>query len=319
MPSGRGELSSQSTRKRLSGARAAGLRVRPSQPVLDWHAMRCLKSGTAGLLLSLLVAAGHAQAQKPVQGYLDPGAAREFLTVVPPPPHAGDVRDASDHAIFGATRPLEGGPRWTMAQQDNTYSTSGVLQDFSCAAGVELTSQDAPHIAALLSRLAADSNAIVGPLKGQFKRSRPFLSQPGNICVSRSTDLVKSYDYPSGHATMGWLSGLVLAEMAPDRTGPILTRARAYGESRVVCGVHTASAVEAGRTLASAILVALQGSTAYRDDFAAARSELQALKKSKQYEPAACATERSLTAEGPYGSLPAAAPAEGSVKSGKPQ
>jgi acid phosphatase (class A) len=32
--------------------------------------------------------------------------------------------------------------------------------------------------------------------------------------------------------------GLILAELAPERATPILNRGRAYGESRVVCGVH---------------------------------------------------------------------------------
>jgi hypothetical protein len=62
-------------------------------------------------------------------------------------------------------------------------------------------------------------------------------------------------------ATRPWDRSPVLCwqRSAPDRTGSILRRARAYGESHVVFGVHTASAVDAGRTLASALLVALQG------------------------------------------------------------
>jgi acid phosphatase (class A) len=77
-----------------------------------------------------------------------------------------------------------------------------------------------------------------------------------------------------------------------------------------VCGVHTASAVDAGRTLAGAILVALQGSPQYRDDFAAARSEVEALKKLPAREPSSCTAERSLTAVGPYDSLPSAGSAD---------
>ena len=46
----------------------------------------------------------------------------------------------------------------------------------------------------------------------------------------------------------------------------ILVRARAYGESRIVCGVHNLSAVEAGRTNASALVAALHGSPQFRSN-----------------------------------------------------
>jgi len=259
--------------------------------------------GVALLLLSLVSMSSAQTVKKVPKGYLDPGTASEFLTVIPPSPHKGDVRDNYDRSIFRATRTLEGSPRWALAQQDNTYSTTGFLQDFSCAIGATVTMQGAPHLAALLTRLSVDSGTIVNALKSEYKRARPFLSDPGNVCVTRSPDLVDSYEYPSGHATMGWLAGLVLAEMAPDRTGQILTRGRSYGESRVVCGVHTASAVDAGRTLASAILAALQGSAQYRDDFAAAKMEIDALRKTSKHDLSTCAAESSLTKKSPYDSL----------------
>ena len=49
---------------------------------------------------------------------------------------------------------------------------------------------------------------------------------------------------------------MILAELEPDRASDILVRARAYGESRVVCGVHNASAVEGGRIIAAAMVAA---------------------------------------------------------------
>jgi acid phosphatase (class A) len=59
---------------------------------------------------------------------------------------------------------------------------------------------------------------------------------------------------------------LILSEIAPDRGGLILTRARAYGESRAVCGVHTIQAVEAGRMLGSALVASLHASAEFRKD-----------------------------------------------------
>ena len=74
-----------------------------------------------------------------------------------------------------------------------------------------------------------------------------------------------------------------------------MARARAYGESRLVCGVHNASAVEAGWTNASAVFAALQTSGEFRDMMAKAKAELDAAELSgPRPDPLACAKEAEL-------------------------
>jgi len=259
-------------------------------------------------LLALVLCGGLLIAQQikqPVRGYLSPATDTDFATVLPPAPHPGDARDAQDQAVFRATRPLKGTPRWQLAQADGDYSVKGLLQAFSCSVGVELTLQDAPRLSDMLARVAKDSGRINTVVKNQYGRRRPFVTQSGDICIARTGELSSSYDYPSGHATLGWLTGLVLAEIEPDHVGPILTRARAYGESRVVCGVHNASAVEGSRTLASAIFAALQSAPEFRADLSA--SELEVKQQTSSGKAAAlkgCEAERSLTQSSPYSSLP---------------
>lgn len=104
-----------------------------------------------------------------------------------------------------------------------------------------------------------------------------------------------SYDYPSGHATKGWTWALILSELLDDRAAPIMARGRAYGESRVVCGVHNMSAVEAGRMVASSTLTVIRTEPAYQDGVVAARRELDALRKAST-PPAAqsCAAEEAV-------------------------
>jgi acid phosphatase (class A) len=131
------------------------------------------------------------------------------------------------------------------------------------------------------------------------KRQRPFLIDKGETCIVISPDFAKSYDYPSGHATLSWTLGLVLAEIAPDRATQILARARAFGESRIVCGVHNASAVDAGRTEASIVVAALHSSADFRTDLEAARSE-PAEARAKAAAPANCDAENALVAQPLY-------------------
>ena len=166
--------------------------------------------------------------------------------------------------------------------------------------GVELTTANAPRVTGLLTGSLADTSAVVGQLKGFYKRKRPFLIDQGPICLPRTEELMKSFDYPSGHATMSRVVGLLLAEIAPDRAADILARARAFGESRVVCGVHTASAVEAGRTAGSAVVAALHSSAAFEVALNAARVELTALRKKAAPSGASCAAEGATLAVRPY-------------------
>ena len=73
-----------------------------------------------------------------------------------------------------------------------------------------------------------------------------------------------------------------------------------FGESRLVCGVHNMSAVEAGRTNGSVLAAELHGSPEFRADLDAARTEIAAARRAGPAPDAAmCAKERSLTAS-PY-------------------
>lgn len=90
-----------------------------------------------------------------------------------------------------------------------------------------------------------------------------------------------------------------MAEADPAHATPILARARAFGESRLVCGVHNNSAVEAGRTNGAALVAALHGSKAFRDDVDGVREEIAEARKAAT-APAQCDAESALVAKSPY-------------------
>jgi acid phosphatase (class A) len=238
--------------------------------------------------------AADAPAQK---GYL--AAPLDTTHILPPAPVAGTSRYEADRTIYLQTRSLKDSDRWIMAQGDD--KSAEVLKQFSCSAGVELTKDSAPRLAALLARMRYDVGASTNAAKDFYKRKRPYLIDEGPICIDKTDSLAASPDYPSGHVTWGWSVGLVLAELMPDRAGDILLRARAIGESRVVCGVHNASAAEAGRTNASAVVAALHGQQAFRSDLEGARKELDALRKAgKAPDAGLCKAEAAVLAKDPY-------------------
>lgn len=223
------------------------------------------------------------------------GDAAGLFVVLPPAPGDGDARDEADRRIFRETRKLEGTPRWQMAAADAELGAGQMLEHFSCSLDIELTPQQAPRLVALLQKVTREAAQSMGRAKEFYKRHRPFLADEGNTCVARST-VGTSYDYPSGHTTAGWAWGLVLAQANPTRATPILARARAIGDSRVVCGVHNASAVENARMLTGAAVAVISASPQYQQDLAAARAELEALRAVPHAVPVPqrCAAEAEL-------------------------
>jgi acid phosphatase (class A) len=257
------------------------------------------------VLLSLIVVAapGVAAGHKTPTGYLKPGDI-DVVAVLPPAPVAGDPRYDSDRAMFLKTRKLIGSPRWAMATNDVQYGNEAMLHDFSCAAGVTLTVKNARKLTWLMDRAGRDTQKQTNIAKDTFKRLRPFQIDEGDICQSKE-DLAKSFDYPSGHTTGGWTWAMVLADVLPERATAILARGRAYGESRIVCGAHNASAVEAGRLSATVTLEAVRNKAAYKKDVKAAQAEIRALRKSRKAgKPLACEAEAALVSQDIFAPAP---------------
>jgi acid phosphatase (class A) len=232
-------------------------------------------------------------------GYI-PAHGLDGTRFLPPPPTEGPRAEA-DRRIFQDTRALKDTPRWALARNDADQTSAATLKDFSCAVGIALTPASVPLAFGLLERFVRDQAPVLEPAKARYNRPRPFVAAKGDICVARTDDLARNPDYPSGHAAWAWAVALILGEAAPERRDLILARGRAYGESRVVCGVHTASAIEAGQMLGAAMVSAAQASSSFRNDVQEVAAELAAARRSAPApDPAQCAAEQALTATSAY-------------------
>lgn len=225
-------------------------------------------------------------------GYLGEQRLPDFRVFLPPPPAAGSPLAAADAAIFDETRKLENGPRWQLAVSDDRVNMKALLGDFGCSTGLDLSSVDAPAITRVIVRSSADLFPLIGASKDAYKRPRPFAEREGPICVVPSEDLRASPSYPSGHSAAGWLYALLLAEIDPAHADAIVQRGRAFGESRVVCGVHYYTDIEGGRMAATALVAALHGAPEFETDIASARAELFSLRGGAQPAAAACESEK---------------------------
>ena len=259
---------------------------------------------TKPLLLAAIIAiaglGGYAAAQ---QHSARPALPPEFRAYLPsasvaladyvPDVIPGSPEDRYDRAAFKATRKLAGSPRWALAQAD---SGRGALKAFSCAAGVNLTSDNVPALVKLLTRYRTDLiNATRLPVAGTA--ARPYQRDRGAVCIADKA-LANAGTTPAIQSAWGWTLGLVLAESIPERTDALMARARAYGDSAAICGFASEHEVRGGRELASALLARSRAVADFAQDLTAAKAQVETAARSNGAAPEGCAAENALVTPG---------------------
>jgi acid phosphatase (class A) len=223
-----------------------------------------------------------AAAQAPERGFLaHPLDVRAWL---PPAPAPASLAEAEDETVYLHTRALLDTPRGAEAAADNVYVPEAVAPRFAEALGATLTPQDTPLTLALIGRVVKDAEALVAPVKQPAPpagtgRVRPFVAFGGKTCPLRPDDfkfhLRESGSYPSTHAALGWIWASVLTAVAPERADRLIARGISFGESRVICGFHYRSDVEAGRLAAAALMAREAADPGFQAALAAARREFE--------------------------------------------
>jgi len=232
---------------------------------------------------AFLLGASAPQAQESAPGYLAPGQALHIEAWLPPAPADDSMAKAADVETYFRTRTLIGTARAEEAHADDVAPRPAekVAPRFSYLLGLNLNRQNAPRFLQMMERVRGDAEALVAPVKkpvGSGGRHRPFVEYPDlPKCPLNFPDLPASGSYPSGHATLGWLWGSILAEIAPEFADQLLARAIAFGDSRIVCGFHYPSDVAAGRLAAAALLDRLHADADFQKDLGAAKKELTGL------------------------------------------
>lgn len=207
----------------------------------------------------------------PTTGERNPAVQVDARVFIPPPPQANGPLELAERAIVRGPWTAE---RRAQALEDNAIDPFAA---FDSVLGENFTATNFPATARLLDRAGRAAGFAGDPVKFVYQRPRPFLSDSAiTPCIPNDERLRASFSYPSGHAALGFGWALVLAELVPSRTEAIIDRGRDFTWSRVVCGVHYPSDVEAGRTVAAAAIARLHTDPAFQSEFAAARAELAA-------------------------------------------
>ncbi|MEN6375193.1 MAG: phosphatase PAP2 family protein [Smithella sp.] len=268
--------------------REAKSRIPRSETFLLTFIITCLMVVTGCTCLTPASIPTKVQEVRPgiLQGYLPPDKAPNSLALLPAPPAKETASFAADQEAFRTSRPLINTPRWIQAIKDANLHFPEAPQAFSCALNAPITKDAMPNLYMLLQRASTDASVATQAAKKKYNRVRPFVVYKQTSCTPDWEDNMKrDGSYPSGHTTIGWAWALILAEIAPDRADAILSRGYAFGQSRVICGVHWQSDVNAGRVIAAAVVAKLHSDPVFRAQLEAAKKELAAA-QAKGLQPA---------------------------------
>lgn len=213
--------------------------------------------------------------------FLEISEVANSLELLPPPPAAGSILFLNDKAQYDWGKMQRRTPRGDQAVRDARVGGNGVPRAFSEAFGIEISKEMTPEIHKLVVNMREDAGDLATRhAKEHYMRVRPFSFYDEDTCnPEQQSELSTNGSYPSGHTSIGWATALVLAELNPERQNEILQRGYEMGQSRVICGYHFQSDVDAARLVASAVVARLHASEAFMKQLTKAKKEFAKLQK----------------------------------------
>lgn len=212
--------------------------------------------------------------------FLQEGDVPNSYLLLPPPPDGASITFLNDQARYTWGKTMRNTPRGDQAVKDARVEGNGVPEAFSEAFGIEIN-ENTPEILKLIIGMREDAGDLgTREAKNYYNRQRPFSFYDEDTCnPEQQEELSTNGSYPSGHTSIGWATALVLAEINPERQNEILKRGYEMGESRVICGYHFQSDVDAGRITGAVTVARLHADPAFQEQLSKAKAEFSRLKK----------------------------------------
>lgn len=203
------------------------------------------------------------------------------LKLLPPPPQQGSILWLNDEAQYQWGKLQRDTPRGDQAAADARVEGDGVPNAFSDAFGVKISKENTPEIYKLVINMREDAGDLATrAAKNYYMRKRPFAYYNEMTCnPEQQKELSTNGSYPSGHTSIGWATALVLAEINTARQDDILKRGYEMGQSRVICGYHFQSDVDAARIVAAAVVARLHANANFMKQLEKAKKEFAKLVK----------------------------------------
>jgi len=203
-------------------------------------------------------------------GLLSPGDVDASL-YLPPPPAAGSAVEKRELQELHAIAKRSSKELLETATRDAKDETPDIFND---AVGFDVATK--PETFKLLKLVVEEEDGDSKLAKAYFHRLRPYAVDPSvRACEPKKPGKVKpANSYPSGHASLAFSMGVVLASVVPEKSQAILARASEYAEHRLVCGVHYRSDIVAGQQFGTILALKLMQNPGFKAQMDLARGEL---------------------------------------------
>lgn len=200
----------------------------------------------------------------------------DSLYYLPPPPKEGDAAFENDKAAYKHGFSMKGSARWAQATEDADLRLANQAKVWSSALGIQITPEQTPATWKMLDELlTVGADYASNKAKSHYMRTRPFVVFQNQTCQPADEPaLRKNGSYPSGHTAFGTVTALTLSQAKPERAKELMKRGYEFGQSRVICGAHWQSDVDAGRYVGAAEYARLETLPAFQKQMALVKAEL---------------------------------------------
>jgi len=188
---------------------------------------------------------------------------------LPPPPATGSVDEKAEFQELKAIAARSTPEEMAAAAHDAKDETPDI---FNRAIGIDATTK--PETFKLLTMVMEEEDGDTKGAKAYFHRLRPYSVDPSIKTCEPVKPGKAANSYPSGHSSLAFSMGVVLASLIPEKSQAILARASEYAEHRLVCGVHYRSDIVAGQQFGTILALRLMQNPTFRAQMDRARAEL---------------------------------------------
>jgi acid phosphatase (class A) len=192
--------------------------------------------------------------------------------LLPPPAKEGSDQQAAELADVQKAHETATPERRAQAEWDAQHES---VELFFATLGPKFDLQQLTATAKLMKTVENEQSVAANIAKRYFQRKRPWASNTSLVPCDYKPNAPPLTSYPSGHATLGYSEGFILAALMPEKAQAILARSEQYAYSRVVCGAHYPGDIEASHVLGTELAMMMMEEPKFVADFKAAKTELR--------------------------------------------